>query len=146
VLVFTTLALEQDLEVTGKITVNLWASSSAVDTDFTGKLVDVWPDGRAYNVVEGIVRARYRNSISKPELIEPGKIYNYSIDLRYTSHVFKAGHRVRVEISSSNFAMWDRNLNTGRPVGQDTEIKTASQTIYHNRDFPSHLLLPVIPR
>jgi uncharacterized protein len=146
VLVYTTSVLKSDTEVTGPVVIKLFAASSAVDTDFTGKLVDVWPDGKAYNVVDGVVRARYRNSISKPELIEPDNIYEYTIDLRYTSIVFKAGHRIRVEISSSNFARWDRNLNTGKPIGRDTEIKVALQTIFHNRQFPSHIILPIIPR
>jgi putative CocE/NonD family hydrolase len=146
VLVYTTPVLENDVEVTGPIEIKLWASSSAVDTDFTGKLVDVWPDGKAFNIVDGVIRARYRNSISKPELIQPGKVYQYSIDLRSTSNVFKAGHRIRLEISSSNFPRWDRNLNTGKPIGQDAEIKVALQTIYHNQQYPSHIVLPIIPR
>jgi putative CocE/NonD family hydrolase len=146
VLVYTTPVLKSDIEVTGPVVIKLFAASSAVDTDFTGKLVDVWPDGKAYNVIDGIVRARYRNSISKPELIIPDNIYEYTIDLRYTSIVFKAGHRIRVEISSSNFARWDRNLNTGKPIGQDAEIKEARQKIHHNQKFPSHIILPVIPK
>lgn len=146
VLVYSTPILDADIEVTGPVTIKLFAASSAVDTDFTGKLVDVWPDGKAYNVVDGIVRARYRNSVSKPELIKPDKVYEYTIDLRYTGIVFKAGHRIRVEISSSNFARWDRNLNTGKPIGQDAEIKVARQTIFHSRRYPSHIILPIIPR
>jgi putative CocE/NonD family hydrolase len=146
VLVYTTPVLKSDTEVTGPVLIKLFAGSSAVDTDFTGKLVDVWPDGKAYNVVDGVVRARYRNSISKPELIEPNNIYEYTIDLRYTSIVFKVGHRIRVEISSSNFARWDRNLNTGKSIGQDAEIKVALQTIFHNQQFPSHVILPIIPK
>jgi putative CocE/NonD family hydrolase len=146
VLAYTSAPLETDLEVTGPIEIKLWASSSAVDTDFTGKLVDVWPNGKAYNLVDGIVRARYRESVSEAKLIVPGKVYEYSIDLNATSIVFKAGHRIRVDISSSNFPLRDRNLNTGHPVGQDAEIKVAVQTIYHDRPYPSHIVLPVIPR
>jgi hypothetical protein len=146
VLVYTTPVLESDVEVTGPVALKLFAASSAVDTDFTGKLVDVWPDGKAYNVVDGIVRARYRKSVSKPELIKPGTIYEYTIDMRYTSIVFKAGHSIRVEISSSNFARWDRNLNTGKPIGQDSEIKVALQTIFHDNQYPSCIILPVIPK
>jgi uncharacterized protein len=146
VLVYTTPVLEKDVEVTGPVEIKLWAASSAVDTDFTGKLVDVWPNGKAFNVVDGVVRARYRNSISKPEFIVPGQVYEYSIDLRSTSNVFKAGHRIRIEISSSNFPRWDRNLNTGKAIGRDAEIKVALQTIYHNQQYPSHIVLPVIPR
>jgi len=146
VLVYTTPILKTDVEVTGPITIKLYASSSAVDTDFSGKLVDVWPDGKAYNVVDGVIRARYRKSISKPQLIKPGKVYEYTIDLRSSSIVFKAGHRIRIEISSSSFPKWDRNLNTGHPIGQDAEIKVAQQTIFHNQQYPSHIVLPVIPR
>ena len=146
ILVYTTTLLAKDLEVTGPIEIKLFASSSAVDTDFTGKLVDVWPNGKAYNLVEGIVRARHRESGSEAKLIEPGKIYEYSIDLRDTSNVFKAGHRIRIEISSSNFPKYDRNLNTGHPIGQDAEMKIAVQTIYHDKRLRSHVLLPVIPR
>jgi putative CocE/NonD family hydrolase len=146
ILVYTTPVLETDIEVTGPVAVKLYASSSAIDTDFCSKLVDVWPDGKAYNVVDGITRARYRNSISKPELIKPDKVYEYTIDMRYTSIVFKAGHRIRVEIYSSNFPRWDRNLNTGHPIGQDAEIKVALQSILHNQQYASHIVLPVIPR
>jgi putative CocE/NonD family hydrolase len=145
-LIYTSALLETDVEVTGPIQLELWVASSAVDTDFVGKLVDVWPDGRAYNLAEGIVRARYREGASKAKLIEPGKVYQYSVDMKATSNVFKAGHRIRVEICSSNFPRWDRNLNTGHPIGQDAEMGVAVQTIYHNRQYPSHILLPIIPR
>ena len=120
--------------------------SGGVDSCLIGKLVDVWPDGKAYNVAEGIIRAGYRESgvVIKP--IKPGEVYEYSISLGATSNVFKIGHRIRVEISSSNFPKWDRNLNTGHALGQDAEIQLAMQTIYHNQQFPSHIVLPVIPR
>jgi uncharacterized protein len=148
VLIYTTQILEKDVEVTGPLVVELYAASSAVDTDFTAKLVDVRPDGKDYrlNAVGGIVRARYRDSQFKPELIKPGLVYKYSIELGATGNLFKAGHRIRVVISSSSFPYWDRNLNTGKPVGQDTEIKSAAQIIYHNGKYPSHIILPVIPR
>jgi len=146
VLVYTSAPLEKDLEVTGTVEIKLWAISSVMDTDFTSKLVDVWPDGRAYNLTDGIVRARYRNSSEEPEFIEPGKIYEYSIKLHPTSNVFKMGHRIRVQISSSNFPKWDRNLNTGHPIGQDAEIEVAVQTVLHNMQYPSHIILPVIPK
>jgi putative CocE/NonD family hydrolase len=146
VLVYTSPVLETDIEVTGPIEVVLWAASSAVDTDFTGKLVDVWPDGRAYNLVDGIVRARYRKSEYETNLLKPGKIYQISFNLGSTSNVFKAGHRIRFQIASSAFPKWDRNLNTGHPVGQDSEINVAVQTIYHDKQHPSHIVLPVIPR
>jgi putative CocE/NonD family hydrolase len=146
VLVYTSVPLERDLEVIGNVEIKLWAASSAIDTDFTGKLVDVWPDGKAYNLTDGIVRARYRNSTKEPEFIEPGKVYEYTIELQPTSNVFKAGHRIRVQISSSNFPKYDRNLNTGNKIGQDDKIEVAMQTILHNNIYPSHIILPVISR
>ena len=115
VLVYSTPPLDQDLEVTGPVTLDLFARSSAVDTDFTGKLVDVWPNGFAQNLTEGILRARFRAStVGEPKLITPGKVYEYKIDLWSTSNVFLKGHRIRLEVSSSNFPRFDRNLNTGQ--------------------------------
>jgi putative CocE/NonD family hydrolase len=146
ILVYSTKILEADVEVTGPVHLKLFAASSAVDTDFTAKLVDVWPDGEAYNTAEGIIRARYRDSAAAPELVEPDKVYEYDIDLGGTSNVFKAGHCIRLEISSSQFPKWDRNLNTGHVMGDDAEIQVALQTIFHDRMFPSCLMLPIIPR
>lgn len=145
VLVFTSEPLKNELETTGPIKVVLYAASTAKDTDWTGKLVDVWPDGRAINFCDGILRARCRESADKPTLIEPGKVYRYEIDLWVTSNVFLPGHRIRVEISSSNFPRFDRNPNTGHPFGADAERQKATQTIYHDAAHPSHILLPVIP-
>ena len=124
----------------------LWASSSAVDTDFTAKLVDVRPDGYAQNLVDGIIRARYRESASVPRLMEAGKPYLFTIDLWATSNVFLPGHRIRLEISSSNFPRFDRNLNTGEPFGEGTKGIPARQTVFHQHEMASHILLPVIPR
>lgn len=146
VLVYTTSPLDKDTEVTGPIEVKLYAVSSAPDTDFTAKLVDVWPDGRAYNLMDGIIRARYRESTTSPSLIEPGKLYLYTIDLWATSNLFKAGHRIRVEISSSNFPRFDRNPNTGNSFGEDAELRVALQKVFHDGDHPSHIVLPIIPR
>jgi putative CocE/NonD family hydrolase len=146
VLVYTTPELEEDIEITGPITVTLYASSSARDTDFTATLVDVFPDGYAHMIQEGIVRARYRNSDHNPSLIEPGKVYEYRIDLWATSFVVKKGHKIGVEISSSNFNRFDRNPNTGHEFGMDAEIIKATQTTYHNAKHPSHITLPIIPR
>jgi putative CocE/NonD family hydrolase len=146
VLVYTSEPLEYPLEITGPVTVSLWASSSAVDTDFTAKLIDVRPDGYAQNLVDGILRARYRESASAPRLIEAGKPYLFTIDLWATSNVFLPGHRIRLEISSSNFPRFDRNLNTGEPFGEGTRGIAARQTVFHQRDMASHVLLPVIPR
>ena len=124
----------------------LYAATSAKDTDFTAKVVDVHPNGKAYNLCDGIVRARWRNSRSKPDLIEPDKTYRYEIDLWVTSNLFKPEHRIRVEISSSNFPRFDRNPNSGLPFGSDTELLRATQTIFHGAERASHILLPVIPR
>ena len=146
VLVFTSEPLERPLEVTGPVTVELWASSSAVDTDFTAKLVDVHPDGYAMNLLDGIIRARYRDSVEEPQLMEPGAVCRFGIDLWATSNVFLPGHRIRLEISSSNFPRFDRNLNTGAPFGEGAAGVTAQQTIFHQADRPSCLVLPVIPR
>ena len=146
VLVYTSDPLEHDLELTGPIKVQLFAASSAVDTDFTAKLVDVRPDGYAQNIQDGIIRARYRSSARQPTFITPGQVYEYTIDLWATSQVFRAGHRLRVEISSSNFPRFDRNPNTGAPLGEDTRLETAQQTVQHRGDYPSHIVLPVIPR
>jgi len=146
VLVFTTDVLEEDVEVTGPISAHIWASSDAVDTDFTAALTDVEPDGKAISLCEGIVRARFRNGTDNPEMMTPGEIYEFDIDMWDTSNLFKKGHRIRVEISSSNFPRYNRNLNTGNPIASDTEIRIANQTLYHDADHPSHLLLPVIPK
>lgn len=146
VLVFTSEPLTAPLEITGPVTVELWASSSAVDTDFTAKLVDVRPDGYAMNLLDGMIRARYRDSASDPTLMDPGTPYRFTIDLWATSNVFLPGHRIRVEISSSNFPRFDRNLNTGQSFGEGTEGVVADQTIYHQSDRPSCIMLPVIPR
>jgi uncharacterized protein len=144
VLVYSTAPLEQDLEVTGPVTLDLYASSSAVDTDFTGKLVDAGPDGRAINLTEGILRARYRESTTAAAPIVPGKIYEYKIDLWSTSNVFLKGHRIRLEVSSSNFPRFDRNLNTGKDASTSSEFVKATNTIYHDAQHPSALVLPVV--
>jgi putative CocE/NonD family hydrolase len=146
VLVYTSEVLTADMEVTGPILLKLFAASSAPDTDFTAKLVDVRPDGYAQNLAEGVMRARFRESLSTPTLITPEQIYEYTIDLWATSHVFKSGHHLRLEVSSSNFPRYDRNPNTGHEFGVDTELRAARQTIFHDNRYPSHLLLPVIPR
>jgi len=146
VLVYTLPKLDKELEITGPINVTLFAASSARDTDFTATLVDVFPDGYVHMIQEGIVRARYRNSDSEASLIDSGEIYEYTIDLWATSYVVKQGHRIRVEISSSNFNRWDRNLNTGNEFGTYDKVVKAKQTIYHDKKHPSHITLPIIPR
>jgi putative CocE/NonD family hydrolase len=144
VLVFTSETLKSELEVTGPVKVVLYASSTAKDTDFTAKLLDVYPDGRPFNLCDGIVRASRRDSKREPSLIQPGKVYRYEIDLWVTSNAFLAGHKIRVEISSSNFPRFDRNLNTGELFGTGTKFIKATQTIYHDKEHPSHILLPII--
>jgi len=144
VLVYSTPAIAQDMEVTGPVTLELFASSSAVDTDFTAKLVDVWPDGFAQNLTEGIVRGRYRDSREQPQLMNPGQTYKISMDLWSTSNVFKKGHRLRLEVSSSNFPRFDRNLNTGEDSATGRKPVSATNTIYHDAEHPSALILPVV--
>jgi putative CocE/NonD family hydrolase len=146
-LVFTTAPLEDDVEVTGPISVHLWAASSAPDTDFVARLVDVYPNGYAQNLTDGIIRARYRNFArgEAPTLIEPGRAYEYEIDLWATSNVFKAGHSIRLDVTSSNFPRWDRNPNTGHDFGADAELAVAHQTILHDREHPSYVTLPIVP-
>jgi putative CocE/NonD family hydrolase len=146
VLVYSTDPLEQDVEVTGPVSLDLFASSSALDTDFTAKLVDVWPNGYAQNLTEGILRARYRESTAAAKPIEPGKTYEYKIDLWSTSNVFLKGHRIRLEVASSNFPRFDRNLNTGKAAGTDSTFVKATNTVYHDTAHPSALILPVVPR
>jgi hypothetical protein len=144
ILVYSSDYLEKELEVTGPVKLVLHASSDAVDTDFVAKLIDVHPDGRAINVAEGIVRARYRESLSKPKLLEPGQVYEFTIDLVATSNVFLPGHRIRVDVTSSHFPQYDRHPNTGDPFGRTANVKVARQTVYHDAARPSHLLLPVV--
>ena len=144
VLVYSTPVFSKDVEVTGPVTLDLNVKSTAVDTDFTAKLVDVWPNGFAQNLTEGITRARYRNSQEAPELLNPGQIYKLSVDLWSTSNVFKQGHRLRLEISSSNFPRFDRNLNTGRNADSDTHFVTAVNTVYHDAEHQSALILPIV--
>ena len=145
VLVFSTPPLREDLEVIGLVRVVLYAATSAPDTDFTAKLVDVFPDGDARNLTDGILRLRYRDSLEKPQLAVPGQVYELNIDAGVTGNVFLKGHRVRLEISSSNFPRFDRNPNTGRPIADETVLRKADQIIYHDRLHPSRLILPVIP-
>ncbi len=145
VLCYTSEPMTEPLEVTGSVKAVVYASSSAVDTDFTAKLVDVRPDGYAMNVAQGILRARYRNGFRESELMEPGEVYRFQIDMWSTSICFLPGHRMRVEISSSNFPQHDRNLNTGEDNGLGTDMVTAHQTVYHDADHPSHIVLPVVP-
>jgi uncharacterized protein len=145
VLVYSTPVLDADVEVTGPVTLDLFAKTSAADTDFTAKLVDVGPDGTAINLTEGILRARYRESTKgAPKPITPGKVYEYKIDLWSTSNVFLKGHKIRLEVSSSNFPRFDRNLNTGKDDATDGEMVKATNTVLHDAQHPSALILPVV--
>jgi putative CocE/NonD family hydrolase len=146
VLVYTSEPLASDVEVTGPVSLTVWVSSSAPDTDFTGKLVDVFPDGTARALTDGILRARYRESKTAPKLLTPGQPVELNIDLGATSNVFRAGHRIRLEVSSSNFPRFDRNPNTGGTFGEDAELRRANQQVFHDVRRPSRLVLPVIPR
>ena len=144
VVVYSTPPLDSDLEVTGPLSLTLYAISSAPDTDFTAKLVDVAPCGCARNLTDSIIRARYRMSTDAPQFIEPNQVYKYEIDLVATSNVFKKGHRIRVEVSSSNFPRFDRNPNTGKEPWEESGQVPALQTICHTAMQPSHLTLPVV--
>ena len=152
VLVFQSAPLEADLEVTGRLVVTLWASSDARDTDFTVKLIDVYPPNAAFpegvdlNVADGIVRARYRNELDREELLQPGRPYEFKIEMYPTSLLFQRGHRIRLDVSSSNFPRFDVNPNTGEPLNANRRWQVATNTIYVDATRPSHILLPVIPR
>jgi putative CocE/NonD family hydrolase len=146
VLCYTSDPLTEDLEVTGPIKVVLHAATDGRDTDWTAKLVDVSPTGYAVNLCDGILRARYREGFGPPRLLEPGRVYPYEIEVGVTGNVFRQGHRIRLEISSSNFPRFDRNLNTGGDPGLDSEMRQARQTVHHSQALPSYILLPVIPR
>lgn len=144
VLVYTSEPLATDVEVTGPVSVKLWVSTSAPDTDFVARLCDVYPDGRSFNIADGILRLRYRDSLSHPSQVEPGRTYAIEIDCWATSNVFKAGHRMRVVITSSSFPRWSRNLNTGQSSERTQAGVAAMQTVYHDSAHPSHILLPII--
>ncbi len=152
VLVFQTEPLAKDVEVTGPVEVKLWISSSAVDTDFTAKLLDIYPASRelpgGFDLAlgDGILRARFHNSLEKEELLKPGEVYPITIKLYPTSNLFKAGHRIRVDVSSSNFPRFDVNPNTGESLSRHRRMVTATNTVYHDAVRASHIVLPVIPQ
>lgn len=146
VLIYSTGKLESDVEVTGPITAEIYAATDREDTDFMVKLLDVHPNGYVQRLTDGMVRGRFRNGMEAPELLKPGEIYKFDIDCWNTSHVFKKGHQIRIEVSSSAFPKYDRQLNTGDILGVTSDMVTASQTIYHDKSHPSNIILPVIPR
>jgi len=151
VLVFQTPPLDRDTEVTGRLIVKLWAASSAPDTDFTAKLIDVYPPGADFpagvelNVADSIVRARYRDSLTHSTMMKPGQVYPFTIEMYPTSLVFQRGHRIRLDISSSNFPRFDVNPNTGEPLNDNRGWAIAENAIYHDGEHASHILLPIIP-
>jgi putative CocE/NonD family hydrolase len=144
-LTYTTGPLERDLTVIGPVKAVLHALSSAPDTDWVVRLCDVWPDGRSMSVCDGILRARYRESFERPALLRPGQLYRFDVDMSATAQVFRAGHRVRVEVASSDFPRYDRNLNTGGAFGEEVCGQIAVNTIFHDALRASHILLPVLP-
>ncbi len=147
VLVYTTAPLEHDLEVTGPVMARIFAATSAPDTDFVARLTDVYPDGRSMNITEGVIRARFRDGVwGAPKLLSPGEVVEYTIDMHATSNVFRAGHRIRLQITSSNFPLWDRNLNTGEDPATGIDWRPADQTVYHDSNRPSRLTLSCMPR
>jgi putative CocE/NonD family hydrolase len=137
--------MTEDMEVTGPVTLELWAKSSAVDTDFTAKLVDVSPEGFATNLADGILRMRYRDSQEKATLMNPDQIYKVTVDLSATGNVFKKGHILRLDVSSSNFPRYDRNLNTGTEQATSRDFVSATNTILHDAEHPSALVVSVMP-
>ena len=151
VVTFQTPLLEKNVEVTGPIEMHLWASSSAVDTDFTAKVLDVYPpspdfpEGLDINITDSIIRARYRNGFQRSELMTEDEAYEFVFQLYPTSNVFAKGHRIRLDISSSNWPRFDVNHNTGGSLGIDRTYKIAKQTVYHSADYPSHIVLPIQP-
>jgi putative CocE/NonD family hydrolase len=146
VLTFTTPPLDHDTEISGPLVVQLWAASSAPDTDFVARLTDVYPDGRSICLADGIVRARFRDAANgaPPSPIEPGRPYEYTIDLWAISNLFRAGHCIRLQITSSSFPRWDRNQNTVEPIGVSTAMAVATQTIFHDAVHPSRVVLPIV--
>lgn len=148
VLVYSTPILERQLEVTGNIVLRIFVSSSAPDTDFTGKLVDVYPDGRAIILTSGIIRARYHRSNEKPSFLTPANVYQMDVNMQATSNVFLPGHRLRLEVSSSNFPQYNRNSNTGGDMSKEeaSDYRSAVNTVFHEKAHPSHLILPIIER
>jgi putative CocE/NonD family hydrolase len=145
VLVYTTPPLTEEVEVTGPVILHLFASTDRTDTDFTGKLVDVYPSGYSKILLEGIIRGRHRKSFESEELLTPEKIYEFYVDLWSTSNTFLKGHRIRIEVSSSNFPKYDRNPNTGHKFGEDTEMVVAHQKVFHDANHASYVMLPLIP-
>ena len=147
VLVYLGDALDAPLEVTGRIRASIYLSSTAPDTDVVVKLADVHPCGRVMYLTDGILRARFRDGLGVAPNLEPGEVYEFAVDLGVTSNTFLAGHRIQISVSSSSFPMYDRNPNTGNEHGTDrvSDVRVATQIVWHNERYPSHVALPIIP-
>jgi putative CocE/NonD family hydrolase len=148
VLVYSSEPLAEDVEVTGAIDLSLYFSTDVTDTDFFATISDVYPDGRSILITEGAVRTRFRESLEHPKLLMPNETYQVKIPIWETSNVFKKGHRIRLHVTSSNFPRFNRNLNSGKPMAEETEqdIRVAHQVVLHDSKHPSSLVLPFIPR
>jgi putative CocE/NonD family hydrolase len=144
VLVYSSEILKDPLAIAGPVKMKLWAATDGPDTDWMVKLVDVYPNGYAMNIAEGILRARFRQGLDKPELLQPNQAYEFEVDMVGTANVFQPGHRIRVDITSSNFPQFDRNLNTGDKPGEGTKPRVARNTVFHTGDRPSAIILPVV--
>ena len=143
-LVYTSDYLDSALTIAGPVKMKLFAATDGPDTDWMIKLVDVYPNGFAMPVSEGILRARFREGLDKMKLLKPGEVYEYDIELTGTANMFPPGHRIRIDITSSNFPQFDRNPNTGAPLGDNATIRIAKQTIYHGGNRVSHIILPIV--
>jgi len=144
-LVYTSSPLTEDLTVSGPVQCRLYVASTAPDTDFVARLIDVYPNGYAMNLCEGITRCKYRDSWEQPQLMSRGTVYGVTVDLGVTSNLFRAGHRIRLDVTSSSFPRFDRNLNTGEPIARATRMQVAHQTVLHSREHPSRITLPLVP-
>ena len=151
VLVFQTAPLAEAVEVTGPIEVHLWVATTVVDTDFTAKLIDVYPPspwyplGYALNLTDSVARLRYRNGRERSELVKPGELVQVTITLYPTSNLFMPGHRIRLDVSSSNFPRFDVNPNTGEAIGRERRRVVADNTVFHERERPSRVVVPIVP-
>ncbi len=143
-LTYTSAPFERDFTIAGSVKAVLYGLSSAPDTDWVVRLCDVWPDGRSMSVCDGILRARFRNSLEHAELMAPGQLYRFDVDLWATAQAFLPGHRLRIEVTSSDFPRYDRNLNTGGPFGEEVRGQAAINTLFHDAERASHVLLPVL--
>jgi putative CocE/NonD family hydrolase len=146
ILVYDFPVFDSELEVTGPVSLNLWAQTDGLDTDWTAKLAIVYENGMAVNLTYGIMRAQYRNGYENPALLEPGEVFEYTVKLNPIGCMFRPGQRLRLYVSSSDFPNFDRNHNTGKDYWSHAELRVAHQAVFHTTDRPSRLVLPVIPR